>query len=186
MTYLPVVYQLKQYPHVTEAEAKAIWLEAKIQKARLFIKILWFTGLRLCEVLQIKAKDLHREGLDFSLTITRAKRKKPIAEDLPITRQLGLDIADYIQSLDIKPSAQLFPGHENTYRYQIHECARRANLSNWRDIHPHCFRHGFVYHKANQKIHPYILSKLVGHSSLQMTLSYYQPTEADLRQAMEA
>jgi integrase len=174
------------YPHVDEAEAKAIWLEAKTQRYRVFIKTLWFTGLRLAEVLSLKAGDLTRQGLNFSLKIVRVKRKKPMPENLPIPRELGLDIADYIQAADLKPSAKLFPGHRTTYQYQVKVCAKRAGLPNASRIHSHSFRHGFVYHKASQGIHPYILTKLVGHSSLPMTLQYYQPTEDDLRRAMEA
>lgn len=189
MTYLPILVPTKEFPRVTEAEAKAIWLEAKKPRVRLFVKVLWFTGLRLNEVLALRAGDVNRQGLDFSLSVIRLKKRKeqkapPLP--LPIPRSLGLDIADYIQSADIKPSGLLFPGHKSGYQYQVKACAKRAGLINWKDIHPHCFRHGFIYHKASQGIHPYLLSKLVDHSDLRMTLQYYEPTEEDLRKAMEA
>lgn len=185
MTYLPAIYHEKDYPHVTEDEAKAIWLEAKSKRIRLFIKVLWFTGLRLCEVLTLKASSLKLDGLDYSLRVIRAKKRKPKPEELPIPKDLGLDIRDYIDSADLRPSDKLFAGHENAYRYQVRECARRAGLENWKDTHPHCFRHGFIYHKARQGLHPYVVSRLAGHGSLQVTLGYYHPTQDDLRKAME-
>jgi integrase len=169
------------YPHVTEAEAQAIWLEAKSPRVRCFIKTLWFTGLRISEVLRLKAKDLRRSGLDYSLSIIRSKKRNAAPEFLPISRELGQALDDYIQAADLKPSTSLFPAHENAYWYEMRECARKAGQENWRGMHPHSFRHGFVYDKARKGVHPYVLSKLTGHSSLGITLQYYQPTEADLR-----
>ncbi len=187
MTYLPALAgaTIKTYPHVTESEAVLIWSEAKTPRIRCFIRTLWYTGLRISEVLRLQAKDIRRAGLDYSLTITRSKKRKAESELLPVPRELGQALDDYIQSADLKPSAKLFPGHENAYRYQIRQCARRAGIEDWQKIHPHSFRHGRVYDLASKGTHPYTLSKLMGHSSLGITLQYYQPTEADLRMAIE-
>ena len=187
MTYLPALpgTQIKEYPHVNEREAILIWTEAKTPRIRCFVKTLWYTGLRISEVLRLNARDVRRTGIDYSLNITRSKKRKAQPELLPIPHELGQSLDDYIQSADLKPSAQLFPGHENTYRYEVRICAKRAGIENWQKIHPHSFRHGRVYNLASKGTHPYTLSKLMGHSSLGITLQYYQPTEADLRGAIE-
>jgi integrase/recombinase XerD len=187
MTYLPALagQRIKEYEHVTESEAQLIWTEAKTPRVRCFIKVLWFTGLRISEVLRLIARDVRRTGLDYSLNITRSKKAKAAPELLPIPRELGQALDDYVQSADLKPSTKLFPGHENTYRYQVRELARKAGIENWQKVHPHSFRHGRVYNLASKGTHPYTLSKLMGHSSLGITLQYYQPTEADLREAIE-
>ena len=181
----PAGTQIKEYPHVIEHAAVAIWTEAKQPRIRCFIKALWYTGLRISEVLRLQAKDVRRVGIDYSLSITRSKKRKAQPELLPIPLELGQSPDDYIQGADLKPSAWLFPGHENSYRYQVRVLARKAGLKNWHKIHPHSFRHGRVYNLASKGIHPYTLSKLMGHSSLGITLQYYQPTEADLREAIE-
>ena len=188
MTYLPALPgpRIKEYAHVTESDARLIWNEAKSPRVRCFIKVLWFTGLRISEVLRLTARDVRRSGLDYSLNIIRSKKIKVVPELLPVIRELGQSLDDYVQSADLKPSAKLFPGHENAYRYQVHELARKAGIENWEKVHPHSFRHGFVYHLARKGVHPYVLSKLTGHSSLGITLQYYQPSEADLRQAIES
>ena len=49
--------------------------------------------------------------------------------------------------------------------------ARRANM--------------IAHQKVLEKVHPMVLSKLVGHSSLNTTMQYYQPTREDLRKATE-
>ena len=187
MTYLPALsgQRIKEYPHVTETEAQLIWTEAKLPRVRCFVKVLWFAGLRISEVLRLTAKDLRRSGINYSLMVIRSKKAKPMPELLPIPLELGQSLDDYIQSADIKPSALMFPGHENSYRYQVRECARNAGIENWQEVHPHSFRHGRVYDLANKGTHPYTLSKLMGHGSLGITLTYYQPTAADLRMAIE-
>ena len=58
MNYLPTIYTDKEYDHVTEEEARRVWVAAKVPYVRLFIKTLWFTGLRINEALAIKTKDL--------------------------------------------------------------------------------------------------------------------------------
>lgn len=188
MIYLPALpgTQIKEYPHVSEVEAQLIWTEAKKPRVRCFVKVLWFTGLRISEVLRLTARDVRRTGLHYSLNIIRSKKRKAQPELLPIPRELGQALDDYIQVVDLKPSAYLFPGHENSYRYEVRICAKRAGIENWQKIHPHSFRHGRVYDLASKGTHPYTLSKLMGHSSLGITLQYYQPTEADLRAAIES
>jgi integrase len=103
--------------------------------------------------------------IHYSLNITRSKKQKAQPELLPIPRVFGEALGDYIQGMDLKPSVLLFPGHDNAYRYQVRECTRKAGIENWKKVHPHSFRHGFVYDKARKGVHPYVLSKLTGHSS---------------------
>jgi integrase len=153
---------------------------------RNFIKTAWYTGLRINEILALKAKDVI-EGIDgFSLNITRLKKgKNTHNERLPLPREFGQLLHDYTIAARLEPTDKVFPGHQNTYRYQLRMAAKRAGLNNWQSIHPHCFRHGFVYAKVKAGVHPLVLTKLVGHSNLGTTQIYYQPQESDLREAME-
>ncbi len=186
MNYLPTIYTDKEYDHVTEEEARRIWVAAKVPYVRLFIKTLWFTGLRINEALAIKTKDLMPvENNGFDLAVIREKKRTKTVTVLPIPQELGIELRDYAKTAGLKPSDYFFPGHENAYRYQVKQCAKRAGLQNWQKIHPHLFRHGFVYQKVLDKVHPMVLSRLVGHSSLNTTMEYYKPTREDLRHAME-
>ena len=197
MNYLQIYDpNLKVKPHVTEQEAKAIWNEAAKPHVRMLIKTLWYTGLRITEALTIKACDIVREGLDFSVLVYREKQFKnskkkprkapePEQDKVPIPRDFGLDLYDYAIREGIKGQQRLFPANRSTYWRQVRECAKRAGIPNWHKVHPHSFRHGFVYDKAMKGVHPYVLSKLAGHSQLKTTMEYYQPTEADLRKAVE-
>ena len=187
-SYLPMIPNLKERQNVTESEAKQIWLEAKTPLVSMMIKTLWCTGLRITEALMLTARDVIRDGYDYSLQVMTEKVGKVVGESkpdvIPLPRAYALDLIDYIRQY-IRPGGRLFPVHRATAWRQIQACAKRAGLSNWRQIHPHSFRHGFIYDKAKKGVHPYILSKLARHTQLKTTLGYYQPSQDDLRQAME-
>jgi len=174
----------KEYSHITHEEAVRIWNSAKLPEVRLFLKVLWFTGLRIGEALSLTVRDLVKVENGYDLIVTREKKKTPRPETLPIPLELGTLLDDYWKAKGMKRSDKFFPGHENAYRYQVKQCAKRAGLENWQKIHPHLFRHGFVYQKVLDKVHLMVLSKLVGHSNLNTTLGYYQPTTEDLRAAI--
>ena len=187
--YLPAV-RINLHPKdaVTEEEARMIWLVARTLKLTMLIKVLWFTGLRITEALKLRARDVQREGYEFSLDVMTEKVGKQVTSKpdiLPIPRLLGLELYDFIKKNGIKPIDLLFPMHRSTAWRQIQISARNAGLPHWREIHPHSFRHGFIYDKAQKGVHPYILSSLARHRELNTTLSYYKPTQNDLRSAME-
>jgi integrase len=130
--------------------------------------------------------------MDFSLRVYTEKvedKRKKIDERkpdiLPIPRLFGLDLTDYLRNNGISGQMQMFPFHRATAWRQVQACAQRSGLPNWRDIHPHSFRHGFIYDKASKGVHPYVLSSLARHRDLKTTMGYYKPTENDLREAME-
>lgn len=188
--FLPSVrgLDLSEKQSVSGEEARMIWLASKKLSVSMLIKVLWFTGLRITEALRLRAIDVEREGFDFSLMVWTekvGKREDSKPDKLPIQRNLGLELYDYIKTTGIKARENLFKMHRSTAWRQVQRCAREAGLSNWGDIHPHSFRHGFIYDKATKGVPPYLLSSLARHRDLNTTLGYYKPTQDDLRKAME-
>jgi len=187
---LPVPYSLKKKPHVTEYEAKEIWLAATKAHVRLLIKVLWYTGFRISEALQITPDRLVKTYpmLYSLLIISGKKRRKPkervLPDEMPIPQQLGIELEEFISDNKLKHNQKLFPSYRQTYWRQIRSCAKKAGLKDWDQIHPHSFRHGFVYDKASKGVHPYVLSQLARHEDLRTTLGYYQPSQDDLRRAI--
>lgn len=191
MSYALILPNLTEKPSVTEYEARLIWAAALKPVYRLLIRLLWFTGLRITEALILTPNDVLRDSLDFSLNVWTEKvgKSKVAGEDkpdkLPLPREIGLEFYDFIKSTGIKPHERIFPFSRQTAYRQVQACARRAGLINWKQIHPHSFRHGFVYDKVKKNINPMVVAKLARHTRIQTTMGYYTPTEADLRQAME-
>jgi integrase len=120
MTYLPMIAstQVKEFPHVTKEQAQMIWAAGKTLEIQCFVKTLWYTGLRISEVLRLIARDLRQEGNDYSLIITRSKKRKVVPETFPIPFELGESLAMLIKTNKIKPETRLFSSHENDFRYR--------------------------------------------------------------------
>ena len=95
------------------------------------------------EVLHIRVKD-PIDGTDgFTLWVIREKKGKNTKQErLPIPQELGRILKDYCQA------------------------AKAAGLQDWQRVHPHQFRHSFIYSKVSQGTYPLILAQMVGHSSL--------------------
>lgn len=191
---LTVYPTLEEKPHVTEDEARAIWSSGKQPHIRMLFKLLWFTGLRIGEALQLTPKDIERRDFDFTLLVHTEKLPKdkkyhkvnaPTIDRLPLPRQFGLELMEYCLNENLRSGDLLFPRHRSTYFRQTRICARNAGIERWRELHPHMFRHGFVYDRAKAGVHPYILTKLARHRNLRTTMEYFHPDEGDLRMAME-
>ena len=132
MTYLPVPWKplAKEYFHVSEAEATAIWTACLKPQYRLFTKMLWFTGLRINEVLAIRFKNVLCGPDGYCLVVTRLKKgKRTHPERLPVSAELGQALKDFSIASKLQSVDKLFPGHENTYRYEL---VRPPNGLDWR------------------------------------------------------
>jgi len=98
MTYLPVQWKppVKEYFHVSEAEATAIWMACLKPQYRLFTKMLWFTGLRINEVLAIRFKNVLCGPDGYCLVVTRLKKGQHThPERLPVSAELGQALRDF-------------------------------------------------------------------------------------------
>ena len=65
-----------QFAHVTQPEVDLLIARAATEQTRLLIKLLWHTGARISEIL-----DVHLADLDFSkgtVTLRRRKRRKAL------------------------------------------------------------------------------------------------------------
>jgi integrase len=116
MTYLPVQWKppAKEYFHVSEAEATAIWTACLKPQYRLFTKVLWFTGLRINETLAIQYKNVMNGPDGYCLVVTRLKKGEHThPERLPVSAELGQALKDFSIASKLQATDKLFPGHEN-------------------------------------------------------------------------
>jgi len=77
MTMLPALpgQRIKVFDHVDADDARRIWCECSLEMAA-FVKTLWYTGLRISEVLRLRTTDLKGDGQEYSLVVTRSNRNR--------------------------------------------------------------------------------------------------------------
>lgn len=170
--------RLEAFPHITYEEYKTLLSNIKEQDKILLLKIMWHLGLRVSEVLSIKANDLFKKPDGFYLRVKRLKRRVEVQDNIPIPVELGQEIEEFIKNTGKKGDERLFKiSRIAVFTYLDRVGKKYLN----RHIHPHMFRHGRVYYLIKSGVHPLLIIKLLGWSSLEMILRYYHPTPDDIR-----
>lgn len=81
---------------------------------------------------------------------------------------------------DYEKDDRLFELTEKSIRQLLRSLGTRANIEN---VHPHRFRHTFAIEFLRNQRDPFMLMRLLGHSSLTMTNHYLDILDSDLAKA---
>jgi integrase/recombinase XerD len=166
--------------HITENEAKQMIAEAPDRKKQLLFKLLWQTGARISEVLEITPADVNFE--DCLVTIHRKKRSDGAVQELPIPRELTSDLRIFIQERDVDPDDYIIDVHRKT-AWQWTKKIGREVLD--RKVTPHMFRHGRAYYLLSQDVPGAFVARVLGHSTLGSIMQYFHPDTEALRKVVE-
>jgi integrase/recombinase XerD len=169
---LPVVLSRK--------EIKDLITNTVNQKHRLLIELLYSTGLRLSECINLKYSDL---DLDEYIGWVRmgkgAKDRIFIISDL-----FKIDLLDYKEKEESMSNSYIFTvsGRKMSPRgiqYAIKVSAKRAGIE--KDVHVHTLRHSFATHLLENGVDIRKIQKLLGHSNLQTTQIYTQVSSEEIK-----
>ncbi len=140
----------------------------------LIIRVLWRTGVRLNELINIRPSDI--EWSNQVVNIIKAKRGKQ--------RRVLLDedtlkmLSDYISRQNTLDNQPVF----TLKNRQIENIVKKYGKMIGVDIHPHTLRHSFAIHLVRSGMDLRRLQLLLGHSSLNMTQIYLQFKDEDIRE----
>jgi len=144
---------------------------------RLFFKLLFYTGCRLHEILNISIEDINIEKSLIKIHTKAVGKAKPRERYVPFPESLKSEIKQYINKYEL-PNNKLFPVHHTTMQYKIKKYAKLANLP-YKEISPHTLRHSFaVYFLEHTKTPDALpmLSSILGHSDIKITQVYLDYT----------
>ncbi len=169
---LPVVLSRK--------DVKDLLDNTKNEKHRLLIELLYSTGLRLSECINLKYSDL---DLDECIGWVRmgkgAKDRIFIISDV-----FKKDLLDFKEKTCPKSEDYIFTvnGRKMSPRgmqHAIKTAAERAGIGN--DVHVHTLRHSFATHLLENGVDIRKIQKLLGHSNLQTTQIYTQVSSEEIK-----
>ncbi|MDP3641270.1 MAG: tyrosine-type recombinase/integrase, partial [Alphaproteobacteria bacterium] len=165
---------------LTESETEALINAAynsnhpDCDRRAVFLELLYATGMRISELIQIKLSDI--QWLDECLLITGKGNKQRI---VPFNQSSKFALIHYIQSS--QPSSKsgwLFPSSNSTNHLTrqrffqiIKELAIDAGLDPLK-VSPHVIRHAFATHLLNHGANLINVQKLLGHSDIATTEIY--------------
>lgn len=150
------------------------------------IEILFLSGLRVSEVLNIKIKDI-KDGImkgEMSVYIS----KQNIIRHIP----LSLNSIRVLKKLikDENDDESYFIHKRNNKRSRLNSNGFTKDLNDLIQLvlggeySSHSFRKGLITQMSINGINPKITQHFVGHRNVSTTLNYYKPTSEDIRKCL--
>ncbi len=182
-SYIETAYKIKIlqvkrkiFDYLTEEELKELyvfcarymcWLEPIKVKAVLYI--LYYTGIRIGEFLNLKRKDI---DLKNNIIYIRLPNKAKKERKVPFTKKLRPILKEYFATeLEECNAFNMTAGKlSNMLINYIKDCKPNNKNVSW-----HTFRRSFAHWLARNKIDIKVAQKLLGHASLESTAIYYDP-----------
>ena len=151
---------------------------------RTLIVVLLHTGLRAGEVCGLERTDLTIGKRSGTVQVTGKRNKQ---REVPLNATARAALQEYVPTLPLDTVA-LFPsgktGHALSARavgYLVTRYARQAGLAH---LSPHDLRHRFGYRMA-EVVPLHRLAQIMGHDSLDTTMTYVRATKSDLQHEVE-
>jgi integrase/recombinase XerD len=179
---------------LSREDIRALEDAASTERDKLIIRILADTGVRLDELLRLKADSVRLEpGRKWYLKVLGKGDKERM---VPILPGLANRIDRYAKrTRKDSPSDLLFLGSRRSARSGEYEPLTESGTEQMirelgldvlkRRVYPHLFRHSFVTEQLRRGMQPTLVAKIVGHTSLAMIDQVYQHlTVTDAHEAL--
>ena len=171
----------KKLPVVlTRTEIKNLLDNTKNQKHKLLIELLYSTGLRLSECINLKYSDLDlNDGIGWVRLGKGSKDRIFIVSEM-----FKKDLLEYMEKTGADGKGLVFSvnGRKMSPRgiqHAIKVCAERAGIE--KNVHVHTLRHSFATHLLENGVDIRKIQKLLGHSNLQTTQIYTQVSSEEIK-----
>ncbi|GAE35700.1 tyrosine-type recombinase/integrase [Halalkalibacter akibai] len=136
----------------------------------LLFSLLFSTGMRISELLDIKINEIDFEREMLLLEKTKNRRERIVS----LRNGFGEVLKYYCTTNDLSESDYLF-GHKfskDKLRSKLKKYLKKANLPY---VRIHSIRHSFATHMLDAGSHIFIVQQLLGHEYLSSTRSYVAP-----------
>ncbi len=162
---------------ITPDEFELLLAQEKDFKYRVLLKILYFAGLRVSEVVNLKINDV--DVIEHKIIVRQTKSKED--REVPIPTKLVKEIITYIQKYRKQPikkeyenflfiSNKGYPLNRTAVWSHIQTLCKKAGIQ--KKITPHTFRHSFATYILKQGMDVKTVQTLLGHKSLETTAQY--------------
>lgn len=159
------------------------------QRNRAIIEMLYGSGLRVSELVNLKLSDMYMPEGYMCITGKGSKQRLvPISDEAK--RQFGLWMQCRHESVSVLPGQEDFAflnrrGHQLT-RVMIFTIIKRlcAEAGIQKNISPHTLRHSFATHLLQNGADLRVIQQLLGHEDITTTEIYTHLDVSDLREAV--
>ncbi len=175
---IPIKKKEKTLPKVLSKQQIVLLLkEVKNLKHKLVIEMLYSTGLRLQEMINLKRVDIDFDN--NTLFVRKGKGKKDRLTI--ISESIKLDLLKYYSQYYFKTD-YVFEGRKGEYsKKSVQLILNKASKKLKFRVHPHMLRHSFATHLLEQGTDIRIIQKFLGHSDLNTTEIYTKVANKNLK-----
>nr|MBA4405177.1 recombinase XerC [Nanoarchaeum sp.] len=164
---------------LTKEEIKRLFDCASTKKSLLIMRLIYSTGLRVSECVNLKVSDLELEDNQGWVRSGKGNKDRPIFLSKPLIEELK----KYIQTL-AENEIYLFPGkngHISTrnVQYIVKTAAKKAKIN--KKVSVHKLRHSFATHNLENGVDIRLIQELLGHSDLSTTQIYTKVSHEQLK-----
>lgn len=178
---------------ITDEEAKKVFDYVTNSRDLLIFKILFLTGARIGEVLELKITDIPYPDRSCSVGVLRNIQSKGKLRNLYIPTSLIEEIDNYIinERCPINTEHEYifvclktpFTGKPLTYS-SIYQIFGRIKKKNNLNFHLHSYRHTFVTHMIESGMDMSVVQLIVGHAHISTTEQYTHISNKYLEQSL--
>jgi len=147
---------------ITYDELNKLLENAENYRDKLIIKFLFYTGVRVSELIKIKKNDIIFE--DGFVKVYGKGGKERI---VPIPKELLNELKDYINKINTE---NIFPLSSRQVERIIKYIAKNAGIS--KKVTPHVLRHSLATTLLSKGVDIRYIQEILGHSSLNITQIY--------------
>ena len=155
------------------------------QRDRLILEMLYATGIRVGELVNIKLKDINFNSKNI-IILGKGNKERYVPYGEYCEEILNKYINDGYKILNIKSNEYLFLNNngdqitERRIRYILDQIIKKTSIN--KNISPHMIRHSFATHLLNEGCDLLTVQKLLGHESIKATQVYTHVTTERLKE----
>jgi integrase/recombinase XerD len=163
--------------HLTKNQVKALLRATTNIKHKIIISLLYSSGLRLQELVNLKRRDINHEH--NIVTIRKGKGKKD--RITIIADSLKIDLLKYYSTYTFT-TQYVVEGRKGKYtKKSVQEVVKKAGKKIKVNVTPHMLRHSFATHLLEQGVDIRHIQKLLGHANIETTQVYTHVATHHLR-----
>ncbi|HOJ89189.1 MAG TPA: tyrosine-type recombinase/integrase [Pseudothermotoga sp.] len=154
----------------TDEVQRLLEVSMKNKRDHLVLSLLYFCGLRVSELCNLKVEDLSFSPACLKINMGKGKKDRIV----PLNSQLVSKLEGYIQKSERDFADYLFGDqiklHPSTVFRIVKRYAKQCGIN--KRIHPHTLRHSFATHLLQRGVNIRVVQDLLGHSNLSTTSVY--------------